>query len=112
MSSARTRTAAAVVGGIVMPDVIESADVRMLKRRYCFGFSLEPRFQFAISATENLDRNRAVESRIACFVDLTHAACTKGGENFVGAEASAGTQRHEAFTVPFRPSALRSRPDP
>ena len=41
---------------------------------------------------QDLDRDRAIEPRVARLVDLAHAARAEGGEDLVRAEAGAGLQ--------------------
>ena len=43
---------------------------------------------------ENLDRDDAIESRVARAIHLAHATRAEGGEDFVRAEASACGQGH------------------
>jgi hypothetical protein len=39
---------------------------------------------------ENLDRDGAIEPRIAGAIDFTHTACADERDNFINAEARAG----------------------
>jgi hypothetical protein len=61
----------------------------------CPSLALEPRPQIVIAGDltrQNLDRDRPLEARIACFVDLTHPARADLGGQFIRAEAGPGTQ--------------------
>ena len=44
---------------------------------------------------QNLDRDVALELRVARAIDLAHAAGAEGGEDLVGPETSTGTEGHE-----------------
>src|SRR5262249_27100782 len=48
---------------------------------------------------EHLDRDRPLEARVAGAVDLAHPAGTSLGQDLVGAEASAGGERHGFLRV-------------
>ena len=77
---------------MLLTDVIERADVRMIEARDRSRFALEP-LRNADSKhvrRENLDRDRAIEPRVARLVDLAHAARAERREDFVGAEAVPG----------------------
>ena len=43
---------------------------------------------------QDLDRDGAIEPRVAGFVDLAHAASAKRAEDFVWAESGAGGKGH------------------
>ena len=43
---------------------------------------------------EDLDRDGAIQTRVARFVDFTHPARADGSDNFVGSKARAGGHRH------------------
>ena len=43
---------------------------------------------------KNLDRDGAIEPRVAGLVHLAHAAGTNRGEDFIGPETSSEGQRH------------------
>ena len=52
---------------------------------------------------EHLDRDDALESRVARFVDVTQAACAEGGLDFVGTKLRAWTERYGAGSLGHRP---------
>ena len=61
------------------------------------GFAVEALAELRIGGEalgQNLDRDGAIEARVARFVDLAHPAGAKRRDDFVRAEASAGGQRH------------------
>ena len=77
--------------------VVQRADVGMIELRDRAGLAVEALAELRIGGErvrENLDRDRAIEARVARLVDLAHAAGAEGGEDFVRAEASAGLQCH------------------
>jgi hypothetical protein len=85
------------VGAVLVPDVVECADVRMVERCDGSGFTLEPLTASGIGSNvrrENLDCNCATQAGVAGFVYLTHAPCANGAEDFIRAEATSGCQRH------------------
>src|SRR5262249_58468846 len=43
---------------------------------------------------QDLDRDQAVEPRVARAIDLAHAARASGAENFVGTETGSGREGH------------------
>ena len=71
-----------------MPNVVQSADVRMIQAGDSPSFTLEPFSQFrAISKMrrQNLDGDDSVQAGIFSAVNLAHPARTNSGENFVAA---------------------------
>ena len=75
-------------------------DVGMIQRGERLRFALEPRDPLGIGREQlgqDLDRDVAIELRVARAVDLAHPARAEGGENLVRSEASAGRKRHELF---------------
>ena len=79
------------------PDVVQRADVRMSELRDGARFAVEPFAELRIGGErvgQDLDRDRAVEARVARFVHLAHATGAKQRQDFVGAESRAGGQGH------------------
>jgi hypothetical protein len=69
----------------------------MIQRRQHLRFAMKAREPIGVGCKcgrQNLQRDVTIELRIARAVDLTHAACTNGGDDFVWSEATAGTERH------------------
>ena len=67
----------------------------MVQRREGLGFTCEPCEPFSVAREElrqDLDRDVAIELRVARPIYLAHAARAEGGENLVKAEASAETE--------------------
>ena len=48
---------------------------------------------------QDLQRDVAIELRVARAIDLAHAACAEGRDDLVGAEARAGGQRHQSRLI-------------
>ena len=70
----------------------------MIERGEDFGLALKPREAFAVSRYrfgQHLDRDVALELRIARAIHLTHAAHAERGDDFVRAKARASGQWHE-----------------
>ena len=90
------------VGALVVPDVVQRADVRVRKERDGTRLALEPlshRRAGGFTAEDHFDRDNAVQARVTGAVDLAHAACAKRGDDLVGAEASAGSKDHGALRL-------------
>ena len=87
---------------VVLADVVERADVRMIELRDRARFAVEPLAELRVGGEalgQDLDRDGAIEARVARLVDLAHAARADRRRDFVRAEASAGGQRHRAVCV-------------
>ena len=85
------------IGEVLPTDVMERADVRVRELGDRAGFTLETLAELRVSREslrKDLDGDDAIESRVARFVDLAHAAGPQGGEDLVRAEADAGGQGH------------------
>ena len=85
------------VDAIVFADVVEGADVRVAQPRRRFRFALE-----ALTASravehmlrQDLDCDRAAQSRVLGAIDLAHSARSKQGLNLVRSKACSGRERH------------------
>ena len=97
---------------IARPDVVQLADVRMVKGRD------RPRFVFESTQAirvighrrgENLHGDCAIKPRVAGFVDLAHPARAKERDDFVRAQPPAGSQSQFVGIIKASPnlSALR-----
>ena len=76
---------------------VQVRDVGMVQRCEHLRFALESRDAIRITderGGEDLNRDVAIEFRIARAVDLAHAAGADGGDDFISAKARTGTQRH------------------
>jgi len=85
------------VGRMLVPDVVQRADVRMVQRGDRASFVLESLAKLRVGGQglgQHLDRDDALEPSVAGFVDFTHSAFAKLGENLVRAQACTGGQRH------------------
>ena len=74
---------------------VDLRDVGMIQRREHLGLALEPREPFRIlgeRAGQNLQRDVAVELRIARAVNLAHSARPNGGDHFIRTDANAGSK--------------------
>ena len=88
----------------VLARVEDRDDVGVRERRDRLGFGLEARQRVGVVdevLRQHLDRDVALEPRIARAVHLAHPAGAERRQDLVRAEALAGSERHEA---PFRPS--------
>jgi hypothetical protein len=76
---------------------IDRGDVRVVQRGQHFRFALEARHALGIASErfrQNFDRHVALQFRVAGSIHFAHAARADGGQNFVGAQASSGSQGH------------------
>src|SRR4029453_70170 len=82
-----------VVDLLVTADIMDGADVRMRQHPNRTCLALESRAPVGIgreSFRQDLDRDGAIQTRVAGFVDLAHAAGAAGRGAFIRAESSAG----------------------
>ena len=73
----------------MLADVVERADVRIVQRGDGLRLALDAGAPAGVGAAvcqEDLDRDRAVEARVARPVHLAHAACADGGLDLIRAE--------------------------
>jgi len=71
--------------------------VWMVERRYRARLALKPLAEEGITRNlrqQDLDRNSAIQTRVAGAIHFAHAARTNSGNNLVGAEAGAGNEGH------------------
>jgi hypothetical protein len=82
---------------ILMPDVEERANVRMIERRQRPRLAIESLSKQRVGGErcrEDLDRNRAIQPRVAGAKHFPHAAGAERRDDFIGAEPRAGEQCH------------------
>src|SRR5262249_2467739 len=85
---------------MVLADIVRDACVRMGELRGGAGFAIEAPAELRTRRErfrKDLDRHAAIEPRVARAVDLTHAACTDGGNDLVWAEPRSGRERHRKW---------------
>ena len=78
-----------IVGVILMSDVVQRADMRMVELRDHFRFTLEARSALRVCGErsgKNLDRYVAVKTRVTRAVDLPHPARAYAREDLVRTE--------------------------
>ena len=71
--------------------------MRVIELRDRARFTVEALAELRITGEclrQDLDRDGAIQPRVAGFVDLAHAAGAERREDFIGAEARAGGQTH------------------
>src|SRR5204863_7742647 len=72
-------------------------DAAVAERGERLRFALEPREAIGIGGDgigQDLDRHVAIELRVARAIDLAHAAGAEWGDDFVRADARAGSEGH------------------
>jgi hypothetical protein len=85
-----------VGGAVVLRDVVEGADVRMVERRDRSRFALESTLESCVSCVlrpDELDRDDAAEPAVAGPEHTAHAAVAELPLELVGSDAIAGTRR-------------------
>ena len=91
---------------VLLADVVDGADVRMTQPRGRAGLALEPLAALRVVGEipgQHLERDRAVEPRVARPVDLPHPACAQRSGDSVGAE------QHARLHDPLRWASARPR---
>ena len=76
-----------IIISILLTDVVEDADVRMIQAGDGLCFALESLAQFGTISKmrrQNFYCDDSIESGIAGFINLAHSARTYSGEDFVG----------------------------
>ncbi len=81
-----------IVHALLVTDVEERADVGMRERSDRLRLTDEPRLRIRVGVAENLDRDYAIEPRVARLPDLAHAASADGGQDFIRPETGADGQ--------------------
>ena len=78
-------------------EAVDVCDVRMVQGGEEFGFALESGQAPGVGADglgQDLDCDLALEIGIRGAIDLAHPAGAEGGDDFIRAEARAGSQSH------------------
>src|SRR5580658_11110072 len=91
-----------------MADIMHSANVGMVQRRYGVGFAIEtlPGLGIVREMTwQDLDRDRAVQASVLRSIHLSHPARADGREDLIRAEASSGGKGHGNGTILLCPGA-------
>src|SRR5215471_256628 len=92
-----------ILDAVLTADVVQRADVRMIEARDRFRLALEPLLEIEVARDvigQDFDRDGALEARVACTVDLAHAAGADQRENLVGAETLTCCERHKTWRSP------------
>ncbi len=82
---------------VLLADVMERADVRMVQAGGRLGFPLEPLAQIGIVGDvrqEHLDGDGTIQAGVERLVDLPHASSAELGLDLVGAERGARGEGH------------------
>ena len=86
----------------VLAEVVNGEDVRMRQRGDRLGLALEARERGRIGGQvrrQDLDRDLAIERRVARAVDLAHAARAERGDDLVLSERCAAGEAHREATL-------------
>src|SRR5262249_43123948 len=87
---------------LVRTDVVYADDVRMIERARRLRLQLEAAKPLRVrgeALVENLDRDVAVQPRVARAIDLTHPSGAHERMNPIRAELSIGRKRHENLLI-------------
>ena len=82
-------------------ETVDRGDVRMIQRREGLGFARETRQSVGVGGErvgQHLDRDVAIQLRVARPIHLAHAAGPKGGQDFVRAKTCAEVEGQTAGT--------------
>ena len=86
-----------VVHAVLVADVVNGADVRVVQRGDGAGLALEPAPAIRVCrdlARQHLDGDAAPQPIVVGTIDLAHAAFAERGDDLIGAEPGAGFERH------------------
>ena len=108
-------------GAARLLEAVDRRDVRVVERRQHLGLALEARQAIGVEherVGQDLQRDVALQRRVAAPVHLAHAAGADHRQDVVGAEAAAGREGHPAIiesaheptTLPRHLGARRRRP--
>ena len=89
-----------IVGSVLMANIVENADVRMIQTGNGSRFALEALAKLLparVVVWKDFDGDDAVETRIAGAIHLTHSSRSNAGENFVGTQTLASRGRHSSL---------------
>ena len=86
-----------VVDAILLTDVVQRADVRMVQARDGSCLAFEPLLVSGVvgELREDLDSNRALEPCISRTVNLSHSAHAKKGDNLIRSQTRSRGQCHD-----------------
>ena len=99
---------------------VDVRDVRMVQRGECLRFAREAREAFAVGGKElgqDLDRDAAIELRVAGAIDLAHAARTECADDLIRSQPTAGRDHclisiNQTSASRVARSTIRVRPAP
>src|SRR5262249_7461421 len=86
-----------VVHAVLMPDIVEDADVGMIQAGDGLGLALEALLASWIGGEmsgENLDGYGALKTRVPGSIHLTHSARSKRSNNLIGSKSCTRSQSH------------------
>ena len=85
------------VDAILVANVMQRTNVRVIELRNCAGLTFEPLAELRVGRKvlgQDFDRDDPIEPRITPLVDLAHAASPERRKDLVWAESRTGLQRH------------------
>ena len=86
-----------VVNAVLLSNVMERADVRMIQTGDRSGLPFESLLEIGVvgqMGRQNLDGHGAVEAGVLGFINFTHPTGSDERENLVGSEFAAGGEGH------------------
>ncbi len=85
------------IDAVLVSDIVQSADVGVLQSGNGLGLALEALLEGGVGREvrgQDLDGDAAVEAGVAATIDLSHAASTERGEDFIRAKLGARREGH------------------
>src|SRR5258705_13903220 len=92
---------------------VDAANVRMVQGGEELSFALEPREPLRVLShrgQQHLDRDVAIQLRVARAIHLAHPTRPKQGDDFVRTEARTDGHRHGTLVVASRSSPMPPTP--
>src|SRR5690349_10557560 len=85
-----------IANAILLPDIMNSADIGVVERRDGARLLFEP---ITEAAQGSLDGHAPAEPRVARFVNLPHSSRAKCTEDFIRAELVTRGQGHRVWSI-------------
>src|SRR5262249_47285247 len=91
------------VDTVLLADIVEHADIRMIERRNGLCFAFEACFHFGVVAPvrrQNFDSDRAIQAGVRCFLHPAHTPLAERRNDLVRTKSHAWNQRLHLTAFP------------